>query len=267
LLLVLIVFSATISAVLVRFDKFLQIAFPALVFTTGISWAVRTANLGRYVVDEISMETYIYLYDDAGGEIERSYRRIIENHNERSKILLEAAKFSSYMTLYFFFSVLFLFTAEMLVLIYNSPQHCYLSHCHCVWWTAIGFFVISLFFFFCACASLGIHGFSNGNKEKCTNEGKGKLMRCFKRGANKFTKCSVWLCKNTVILKEDWVRFYRTEDWMQFYHDISEGRASKELSERTNKLREEFKPSEWNLESVIEKHPSLIFLLKSDEGC
>lgn len=184
--------AAAIGAI-INFDRFLPIALTALVMLTGICWAVRTTNVHQYKVAERNMETYIWLYDDADSKMKRAYRRIIENYNRTSKYFLFSAKLFSYMTLYLLFSVLCLFTAEMLVLIYNSPQDCCLSQSLWVWRTAVVFAILSGLSFAFVCVSFGMY-FDIIDKCKCTE--------CFR-------KCSALLTNTTVILREDWIESYR----------------------------------------------------------
>ncbi|MCJ7654384.1 MAG: hypothetical protein MUO97_03625 [Dehalococcoidia bacterium] len=195
-----IVFVAAIGAALVRFSQFLQFATPALVFITGISWALRTANVHQYKMTERSMEAYIWHYNHAKNDtMRKSYKRIIEHYAKEANADLPNAKLFSYITLYLFFSVLFLFATEMLNFIF---YHGHLQ-CLCACWAAawhcnppciflLLFLVLSFIFLFFAGLSLYIR--------LRKSEEKGKFTKCFKA----FSAC---FANNTYVLEEDWQRF------------------------------------------------------------
>lgn len=187
-----IAFATVIFAAYNSFDRFLSVAVTALVFITGICWALRTTNVHQCEVAERNMQTNIYLYDDANDEMKRGYRLIIENYNDSANQYLNNAKIFSYITLYLSFSAVFLFMAEMFILIYyGCPHHWCLSQCHWAGCTSISFAILSGLFFIPAIVSFGI---------RLSGEGEDKY-KCFR----KFSACLA----NHTFLKEDWIFFYR----------------------------------------------------------
>jgi hypothetical protein len=164
---------------------------------TGFCWAVRTTNVHQYKVAEKNMETYIWLYQNASSKMKGAYRRIVENYNITSMDFLFSAKLFSYMTLYLLFSVLCLFTAQIFLLIfYQLAKYYCLSQCLYVWWgVAVGLAVLSGFFFICACLTLYVRLRRDSDKES-------EFIECF-------NKCSTRFANITLILKEDWIEFYR----------------------------------------------------------
>jgi len=243
IVLVVVAVAVVFLEAVASFEKFLGVAVTALVMITGISWAVRTANVGRHVTDEINMQTYIYLYDAAGSEMKEGYKRIIKNCNERSKILLEAAKLSSYMMLYLFFSALSLFISEMFVLISDC------SVCFCMWKGAVFFYFLSCVALVFVCISLGV-----------------RLKIIDREEVEGFDELSVFLANHT-FLPENWISFYRQKNWRQFYREIRKGGEDEQLSRKREGLLERLSKNGKELEPVIRKYNWLIDLFKTDEDC
>jgi hypothetical protein len=233
-----------IVAAIPNFEKFLEVTVPALVFVTGICWALRTVNVHQYEVTERNMETYIYLYDATGSEMKEGYRRSIESCNQHAREDLPGAVIFSYMTLYISFSAIFLFAAEMVVVVYRGY-----SLAQNVWWVWCILGILSWLFFIPALVSLGLRLLSKSRDE-------------FKP----FRRFSQWLVDKTYILKEDWIKFYRKEDWRELYRKIIEVEAGGVIEKR-GELSKEFTPSDEQLERVIWKYDWLVDLLRSDETC
>lgn len=229
----------------VIFEQFLQIAVPALVFVTGICWALRTANVHQYEMTERTMEAYIYLYNASDGKLREGYKQIIVNYNQSAKEDLPNAEMFSYMTLYVSFAAVFLFAAEIIVVIYKGYP---LSQD--VRWVWFVLAILAFLFLVLAFVSLRIRLFSN-NMEKC---------KCFR-------KYSRWLANIVYILEDNWIKFYRNDGWRKFYNELIEWRRCGESSEKPNepKLHKELKPGENKLNNIIQENDWIIEeLLRAD---